>query len=181
MKKQSQHRTIRDFFKAEYENLKHFVRIRLDESLYRVSPEDVIQDVALNIFNQIDLDGYVENCAGYVYKAIKNKITDFYRKRGPLSDPLNKLTDEGKLPDIQSEEDCACLNTDKFYSALFAAIEKLSPDQQSIVIQTEFEGETFEALSKRWDIPVGTLLSRKSRAMKKLREWINPEDLFDEP
>jgi len=52
------------------------------------------------------------------------------------------------------------------------AMEELKPDQQAVIMETEFEGVSFEDLSERWNVPIGTLLSRKHRAINKLKQII---------
>jgi len=37
---------------------------------------------------------------------------------------------------------------------------------------TEFENRTYEELSEEWDVPLGTLLSRRHRALSKLNKII---------
>ena len=53
---------------------------------------------------------------------------------------------------------------------MFEAIEQLKPEEKAVVIETEFNNRTFNELSKGWDIPVGTLLARKHRALGKLHK-----------
>jgi RNA polymerase sigma factor (sigma-70 family) len=50
------------------------------------------------------------------------------------------------------------------------AVEGLDDSSREIFLATELKGLTFRELSDDWDIPIGTLLARKSRAMKKLRD-----------
>ena len=45
-----------------------------------------------------------------------------------------------------------------------------SQAQKAIVIETEFEGRSFRELADEWNIPIGTLLARKSRALQKIRK-----------
>jgi RNA polymerase sigma-70 factor (ECF subfamily) len=49
-------------------------------------------------------------------------------------------------------------------------ISQLRPDEQAVIIATEFENQTYEDLSEDWDIPIGTLMSRKHRALSKLQK-----------
>lgn len=49
------------------------------------------------------------------------------------------------------------------------AIGELRDDERSVVVANEIEGTPFHVLAGRWDIPLNTLLSRKARAMKKIR------------
>ena len=50
-----------------------------------------------------------------------------------------------------------------------------SPDHRAVLIATELKGKSFRELSEEWDEPMGTLLSRKSRAVKTLRKLLEEE------
>jgi RNA polymerase sigma factor (sigma-70 family) len=52
---------------------------------------------------------------------------------------------------------------------VYQAIDELPDDQKAVIIETEFQGRTFQDLSLEWEIPIGTLLSRKSRAMTRIK------------
>ncbi len=58
---------------------------------------------------------------------------------------------------------------------MIIAIQELSDIEQFIINQTEFEGKTFEQLSKELQIPIGTLLSKKHRALNKLYKILKTE------
>ena len=64
----------------------------------------------------------------------------------------------------------------EFVRSLFTALDSLTPKQRAIFIATELEGKTFRELSEQWNEPIGTLLSRKSRTIKLLKEKLT---LFD--
>ena len=71
---------------------------------------------------------------------------------------------------MQSPEDVAStLENKELAQRLSNAIDQLEPKQRAVFIATEFDGKTFKELSERWSEPIGTLLSRKSRAMKALQ------------
>ena len=53
---------------------------------------------------------------------------------------------------------------------LFAALDLLKRKEREIIILTEFENKSFAECAELYQEPVGTLLSRKSRALKKVRE-----------
>jgi RNA polymerase sigma factor (sigma-70 family) len=53
---------------------------------------------------------------------------------------------------------------------IIEAIEALPDEQKAVIIETELNGRSFRELSEEWDIPLGTLLARKSRAFAKVRE-----------
>jgi len=54
------------FFSKEYSKLKNYIRSYIsDKSDY--DAEDIIQDVALNLFSRVDFETPVENLAGIWY------------------------------------------------------------------------------------------------------------------
>lgn len=182
---EKEHKGLRAFISSEYKSLVFYVRKYLNEKYYNVSAEDIVQDVAVNLFSKLDFDEKLENIAGYVYRSIRNKITDFQRKK-KKEVPFQKFTnDEGEeyfsehIEEIQ-ETVFNEINDENFYPALNEALNKLSPNQQMVFVATEIEGYTFEELSDELDIPIGTLLSWKHRGVKKLRQLIRPDDLYKE-
>ena len=139
-----------------------------------MNAEDIIQEVALNMFLRVDFDSEVENGIGYVFRAIRNKVIDLYRKRKIL---VSIDTDEenSKMAELESGEISveANLELEEEIELLNYAIENLSDDHREIVVATEIEGRSFAEISAETGIPVGTLLSRKHRAMANLQKIIN--------
>ena len=172
MEKELQRRSLDRFFRDEYLKLVSFVRKNLDDRYFEASPEDIIQDVALNLIDKLDLDAQIGNLAGYVYRSVKNKLIDYQRKK-QRNVSIERFTD-GKdgnyLLNITTDETLTAENdyADIEPEMLQQAISKLRPDEQAVIIATEFEQHTYEELSEEWDVPLGTLLSRKHRALSKL-------------
>ncbi len=183
MKVEKEHKGLKSFISSEYRNLVSYVRRYFNESYYDVSAEDIVQDVAVNVFSKLDFDAHVENIAGYVYRSIRNRITDFQRK-SKKEIPFEKFTDSSgenyfsenipEVPDLFLNE----IDDGKFYDFLYEALNKLNPNQQMVFVATEIDGLTFEELSDQLEIPIGTLLSWKHRGVKKLKEIINIDDLY---
>ncbi len=185
MKGKKENRGLKTFISSEYRNLVSYVRRYLNERYYNVSAEDVVQDVAVNLFSKLDFDEHLENVAGYVYQSIKNKIIDFQRKK-KKEIPFEKFSNEegedafsGNIP-VLDESIHFEIDDERFYNELNNALSKLSPNQQMIFVATEIEGYTFEELSDELDIPIGTLLSWKHRGVKKLKKLIKLDDLYIE-
>ena len=175
MSDQHQQKRIADFFSRERQRLIGYVRRWLDDAAER-DGEDIIQDVALNIFNRADVTVPIEDLSAYVYRAVRNRIIDYLRKRkiaavsldddnidGPKSSLLHVISD--LRSDVREE-----LERKQLQDKIYAAINSLNEEQKAIVIETEFEGRTFRELAIEWDTAIGTLLARKSRALKKIRK-----------
>ena len=174
MEKEFQKKSLDRFFRVEYQKLVNFVRKNLDDRYFDSSPEDIVQDVALGLIDKLDLDAQIGNLTGYIYRSVKNRIIDYQKKKQrtvsieTFTDRkngnylLNTIADET----LAEEKDYANIGPEK----LRQAISQLRPDEQAVIIATEFEDQTYEKLSLEWDVPLGTLLSRKHRALSKLHK-----------
>ena len=83
-----------------------------------------------------------------------------------LSDALQ---DPGPQPD-------ATLERSQLQRRLRQALDRLPPAQRAVWVAVEIEGASFRDLAEKWNEPIGTLLSRKSRATKSLRAWLMEEE-----
>lgn len=169
------------FFAREHQKLANYVR-SLIIGTANLDAEDIVQDVALNIFTRVDFNSPVENVAGYIYRALRNKIIDIQRKKELPVDSMDKEeeTKEGRIikqiPDTEEEVPEIARN-EAMQKKMMQAIEKLKPEQQEVIIATDFEGYTFEELSEETGVPIGTLLSRKHRAMAKLYNMLTDKTI----
>ncbi|MCB2195583.1 MAG: RNA polymerase sigma factor [Bacteroidetes bacterium] len=183
MKGENENRGLKAFISSEYRNLVSFVKRYLNERYYNISAEDVVQDVALNLFSKLDFDEQLENVAGYVYRSIKNKITDFQRKNKKeilfekFSNEEGEESYSHNIPEIEESFELE-IDDSRFYEQINDALSQLSPNQQMIFIATEMEGYTFEEVAEELDIPIGTLLSWKHRGVKKMKEIIKLDELY---
>jgi len=173
MEKELQKKSLDRFFRDEYQKLVNFIRKNLDDRYYEASPEDIIQDVALGLIDKLDLDTQIGNLTGYIYRSVKNKIIDFQKKKQrtvSIENFTDRKNENYLLNTVTDEtlEENDYKNTEP--EILHQAILQLRPDEQAVIIATEFENQTFEELSEEWDVPLGTLLSRKHRALSKLHK-----------
>jgi RNA polymerase sigma factor (sigma-70 family) len=175
MKDETRNGSIARFFKTERLRLVAYVRRLIDDTADR-DGEDIVQDVMLNLFNMADVTFPMENLAAYVYRSIRNRVIDVMRKREV--DELSLDADNAgtaSLKDILSDSryDAATeVDNNQTRDALYRAIDSLDEDHKAIIIMTEFEGRSFREISNAWGVPIGTLLSRKSRALARIREQL---------
>jgi len=167
---------VAEFFREEHGRLVGFVRRWLDAAAAE-DAEDIVQDVALNIFDRADVTAPIRDLSAYVYRALKNGIVDHLRRkkasvslderRGGNEEPTlaGLLRDKALAP--QSE-----LERKELHGLLYRAIDALPPVDRAIILATDFEGRTFRDLAEEWDAPLGTLLARKARALKKIRNQL---------
>ncbi len=151
-----------EFFQKEYFRLVRYVRRLIDDAADR-DAEDIVQDVMLSIFDKADVTIPIENLAAYVYRSLRNKVIDIFRKKEDVLSLQDVIYDAGydTAREVERKE---------LMDFVFRAVDSLPVEQRAVLIATEFEGWSFRELSKEWEIPIGTLLARKSRAIKNIKE-----------
>lgn len=154
------------FFSSDRKKLLRFVENKIADEPSR-DAEDIIMDAMSGIFELSDPNIPVEKAVSYVYSAIRNRITDALRKR-KLSVPIEDFEEPVSFKLFLDEQ--SGVDNDKKIDLLYNAIDSLKPDERVVIIATELKGVSFKDLSIQLNEPVGTLLSRKKRAMDKLRK-----------
>ena len=168
------------FFTRDGEKLVRFAKSRAHR-ISDMDAEDIVADVMLSLVSRLDIGGPVENLAAYAYRSIRNRIADYERSRSRLTS-LDGMADEnGELPLLSmlaadSDEPFQAQDRAERMHRLTDAIGKLEPRQRAVLVATELRGKSFRELSETWGEPVGTLLSRKSRAVKALRRMLEEHD-----
>lgn len=157
---------LKDFFGKEYNSLKGYVNSKIRANAER-DAEDIIQDVALKLFAGADRYSPINNVAGFVYYAIKNKIIDVMRTRNKH---IIQNENEAKLAEFAS---VLYDTSDNYYAEqmtdeLKKAILSLKPDYRDIIIAIDFENYTYKEIALDTGTPVGTLMSRRHRAISLL-------------
>jgi RNA polymerase sigma-70 factor (ECF subfamily) len=176
---EKQRKKIAEFFAKEKNRLVNYVRRWIQDTAER-DGEDIVQDVMLNIFDSTDVTAPIENLAAYVYRSLYNRAVDMLRKSRrtvSLDTQIDGNADRTFLDVLSDVRYDAHIEIQKkeLRARIFKAVDRLKPGLRAVFIATEFEGRTFRELSDTWDVPIGTLLSRKHRAVSKVKSAL--EDL----
>lgn len=161
------------FFANESKKLNNYVHRKI-QSINDMDAEDIVSDVMLNLFNKPDIIAHIENLAAYVYRSLYYKTIDYQRSNNRTISLDASLDENGEnsLIELLADNTTSVSNEvekKEFYKKLSQAVSSLETRQRAVFIATEFEGKSYKELSLQWDEPIGTLLSRKSRAVKALR------------
>ena len=153
----------------------------------REEAEDVVQDAYMRAFRAFSgfrgaaakpwLLAIVRNVA---YRALQN------RKRAAnvifFSEDL-KHRDKDTLSEAVSAEPSAesALVAAEQKQRLLSALAALSVDYREVIVLRELEGLTYNEIAEAIEAPVGTVMSRLSRARAELRERLARQIAKDEP
>lgn len=171
------------FYRRERGRMAGYVRGML-RGMADIDEEDIVQDVMLNVWSAADVTLPLGRLSSYVYQSLKNRVIDAARSRKPdLSFDAPAGDGGGTLLDLLADVRCDAAEgaeRERISDILFDALDELKPGEREIIVLTEFEGKSFAECAAMFGEPVGTLLSRKSRALKKVRVMLEEYELYME-
>ncbi len=173
MMTEANQKSLTDFLSVEQNRLVGYVKKLIDDTAER-DGEDIVQDVILSVLSRDDEMDPIEDLSSFIYRSIRNRVIDYMRKRRDTV-PFDTMDDDEShlsLSNILHDPKYNAfdeLRREEIRTRIFDAIGELNDNEKAVVIETEFNGIKFRELSEEWDIPIGTLLTRKSRALNKIR------------
>jgi RNA polymerase sigma factor (sigma-70 family) len=172
----SEKQRLAEFLRTEYLKLLGFVRRRVD-AIAAQDAEDFVHDVAVQLFDKADIAAPIEHLSAYVYRSLQNRIADYFRKRRPApdqrgSEPEKELPSLDHVVEASGYGAASEIRQMEIAYDLYRLLDGLNDEEKRLIIATDIQGNTFGHLSKIWNIPVNTLLSRKSRALNKIQRQV---------
>ncbi|MCU1343138.1 MAG: polymerase, sigma-24 subunit, subfamily [Candidatus Acidoferrum typicum] len=170
-----QDQRISEAFGLERARLRNFIRRRVpDEN----DVEDILQDAFYELVEAYRMMKPVEQISAWLFRVVRNRITDLFRKKRPEAMPKVPATstDDGEQllledllpsPDAGPEEVYA---RNVLLEELEAALDELPEEQREVFVAHELEGYSFKELAVATGVSVNTLLSRKHYAVIHLRQ-----------
>ncbi|MBS1513733.1 MAG: sigma-70 family RNA polymerase sigma factor [Bacteroidetes bacterium] len=150
--------------------------------------EDILQDVFFELIESKRLMQPIEKLASWLYTVARNKITDFYRKKKPLSleeeysfgsddEPL-MLADV--LPAMENAPEDEMLK-EAIFEMMEEALDEIPENQSAAFVMNEIEGKTLNEIAEETGVPLKTVISRKRYAVLYLRERLQTlyKELFN--
>jgi RNA polymerase sigma factor (sigma-70 family) len=154
--------------------------LRKSSRINEMDAEDIVDEVMLQLLSVIGMRGPIKNLPAYVYRALQNRMIDTFRQNERITSLSAPLFGQEGLTILDQLIDKQDVSSELEYKILVKrlteAIDQLEPKQRAVLIATEFDDMTFKELSEKWNEPIGTLLSRKSRALKTLQTHLKDLD-----
>ncbi|WP_456389167.1 RNA polymerase sigma factor [Profundibacter sp.] len=118
--------------------------------------EDMVQDALLRVWARLQKGGTIDDLRPYLMITLRNASTK-------PTEQNQELTDQN-TPSHPAEI------WDRFaYSDVINAMASIPDDQADLLRPLALAGATYGDLAKTFDLPIGTVMSRISRARKQLR------------
>lgn len=132
--------------------------------------EDLVHDVFVEAWQRAgDFDPSRGSVRTWLLVRVRSRCLD--RKRSPAVRRRQAMPAEDALGAATRDHGEASVDGKR----LRGALEALSPDQRGVLVLAYFEGLSSTEIAERLDIPIGTVKSRVSAAMSKLRERLGVE------
>ena len=174
---EEQQRRVSETIEHERSRLWSFIRNRVANPS---DAEDILQDVFYALVEAYQAKP-IDNAAGWLFRAARNRIIDFFRKRKPESLESGgeergvSLADILPSPAAGPEAEYA---RSVLIDELNEALDELPEEQREVFIAHEIEGRSFKELAAETGLSVNTLLSRKHYAVLHLRRRL--ESIYQE-
>lgn len=148
--------------------------------------EDLVQDTMVRAFEKFNLFREGTNLKAWLFRVMMNRFINLYRRRQVAPDRAS-FEDVGeflgrqediKAGDYASAKHMAGLMRDAAFldsldDRLKHALESLAPDYREILILNVIGELAYKDIADTLDIPIGTVMSRLSRAKAVLRDKVS--------
>jgi RNA polymerase sigma factor (sigma-70 family) len=133
--------------------------------------DDVVQEAYLRAFRFFhDLRG--ADARPWLLGIVRNACYDWMRQQRQTDDHLefDELRDSDAAPSFGSEDPRALLEQHQRRERVNSALAALAPAHREVIVLRELEEMSYEDIARVVGIPVGTVMSRLSRARALLRQ-----------
>jgi RNA polymerase sigma factor (sigma-70 family) len=131
--------------------------------------EDLTQQAFLIAQQKLHQLREAERAAGWLYAILRSCYLKWRRKRFPMTSTLADL-DMADVP--QPVPELRAVDSEELQQVLG----ELHDDLRLILLMFYFEELSYKQIADELEVPIGTVMSRLSRAKQKLRERLSAED-----
>ncbi len=162
-------------YKKEHRKALAYIKKQISNKFDSYDEEDILQDVFYKLASSSSITLPLDKLTYYLYRSIKNKIIDLYRKKRLKTTSIDKNMDKSEDYTLQTVlKDFSFSPEDEYTKEylrdeIFTAVELLPEKQREVFILTELEGLSYKEVAELTNTSVNTLLSRKRYAISKLQ------------
>jgi RNA polymerase sigma-70 factor (ECF subfamily) len=132
---------------------------------------DILQDVFIRVFKKLEKYNEENKLKNWLFTLTRNITMDYFRKNSTKLMPLESNDDdELSLIDTLASDDSQPLDvaiTNDKTRKINEALSKLNADERELIALKD--SMTFQEIAEMQNKPIGTLLSKFNRALKKLK------------
>jgi len=160
-------RVREDFDREAWPHFREIYRAAFRLARRPADAEDLSQEVFLQAWKSFDRFERGTNCRAWLYRILWNVHHQRLRKKVPV--PLG-AEDEARLAETLAAEEPT--PTEIRDEEVAAALDALSAEHRQILLLSDVEEFTYREIAGILGVPIGTVMSRLSRARAALREKV---------
>ncbi len=153
------------FFEENYRAFKDYLRHRYT-TLNEYDVEDIIQQTIVKLLYKGDDMISIKDLSSYIYSSLSNNAKDYFKKYDRI-ELHEDHSEHFHKPTLTIEEE---ILLKELKTIIKDTLFKMDPKSRFVFIETEISGRSYRDLVEQTGEKLGTLLSRKNRAKKKLQK-----------
>ena len=165
---------VPDFEEVALVHLDLLYRTALRLTHDRAEADDLVQETWLRALQHFDQFDPGSNCRAWLVTILRNAFLNRLRRQGRErleSDMTGERGDSAPFEDSAIERSTP---EEEFFQTVFhgdveRALKSLSPAFQQVIVLADLEGFTYKEIAQVLNSPLGTVMSRLSRARQFLR------------
>ena len=162
-------------------NMLHHMALKFVHS--EAEADDLVQDVMLKAYINIDSLEVGTNSRAWLCRILTNTFINKYRQKKRESSLMEKVVTEVRCHDVAFYEPATQIlaknekNTSfAFSDEILKAFNAISGEFRSIIIMADLEELSYREIAEKLQIPMGTVMSRLSRARQMLKKYLVREE-----
>ena len=160
---------MKEFILKNRRNIKAIIR-----NITGQENEDIEQEVYIKVWRQNEKDNQkITRLSQWVNKVTANTCKDFLKSKQYKTEQM-KIEDETAINEIkETKTPEKILNSKQRQKMILKAIDGLPKKQREVIILYEFEQKSYEEISKKVGVPIGTVKSRLFCAREILKDELS--------
>lgn len=134
--------------------------------------EEITQSTFCTVVERIGRYSELGRFEAWLFRIAMNRLRDEMRRRRRQASPVESDTLVGLAGAAEAEPDAGGGAGGEDVAALQAALARLSEADRQVIHLRHFTGLSFAAIAEILGEPLGTVLARQHRALKKLRQHL---------
>lgn len=176
----SHNEKLKDFEALAFEHMDAIYRAAWHMTRNRFDAEDLMQEVYLRAFRFFDYFQAGTNFKAWLFTILRNTFINHYRqhKTQPAMLAFDKVacmlsdTDERMPMPLYTDRYDEINYRDMFTDQIYAALDRLSDEFRTVVLLADIEEFQYHEIAEIMNCPVGTVMSRLSRARRQLQRYL---------
>ena len=163
-----------DFEEVALVHLDLLYRTALRLTHDRAEADDLVQETWLRALQHFDQFDPGSNCRAWLVTILRNAFLNRLRRQGRERLESEMTGERGDSAPFEGSAIDPSTPEEEFFQTVFhgdveRALKSLSPAFQQVIALADFEGFTYKEIAQVLNCPIGTVMSRLSRARQLLR------------